>query len=64
MKCALKVGTGCKHDLGIAERFIAGSLAGAIAQSSIYPLEVRPKSTFCCSSCLLQFYAFFIHLAM
>lgn len=27
--------------LGIAERFLAGSLAGVIAQSSIYPMEVR-----------------------
>ena len=24
------------------ERFVAGSLAGVIAQSSIYPMEVRP----------------------
>ena len=35
------MGSGCKRDLGIAERFVAGSLAGAIAQSTIYPLEVR-----------------------
>ena len=28
------------RDLAIWERLIAGSLAGAIAQSSIYPLEV------------------------
>lgn len=27
--------------LGIAERLVAGSLAGVIAQSSIYPMEVR-----------------------
>jgi len=36
----MKVGTGCSRELGIAERFVAGSLAGAIAQSAIYPLEV------------------------
>lgn len=29
-----------QETLGIAERFVAGSLAGAIAQSSIYPMEV------------------------
>ncbi|XP_039620272.1 calcium-binding mitochondrial carrier protein SCaMC-2 isoform X2 [Polypterus senegalus] len=29
-----------QETLGILERFIAGSLAGAIAQSSIYPMEV------------------------
>jgi len=40
IKCAMKVGTGCSRDLGIADRFVAGSLAGAIAQSAIYPLEV------------------------
>lgn len=28
--------------LRIHERLLAGSLAGAIAQSSIYPMEVRP----------------------
>lgn len=28
------------RDLHIWERFLAGSLAGALAQSSIYPLEV------------------------
>ncbi|KAM4527274.1 calcium-binding mitochondrial carrier protein SCaMC-2-B-like [Odontesthes bonariensis] len=32
---------GANHKtLGITERFVAGSLAGAIAQSSIYPMEV------------------------
>ncbi|XP_029920616.1 calcium-binding mitochondrial carrier protein SCaMC-2-B isoform X2 [Myripristis murdjan] len=29
-----------QETLGIMERFVAGSLAGAIAQSSIYPMEV------------------------
>nr|XP_029544964.1 calcium-binding mitochondrial carrier protein SCaMC-2-B-like isoform X2 [Oncorhynchus nerka] len=29
-----------QETLGILERFVAGSLAGAIAQSSIYPMEV------------------------
>lgn len=29
-----------QETLGIAERLVAGSLAGAIAQSSIYPMEV------------------------
>jgi len=37
----MKVSTGCSRDLGIAERFVAGSLAGALAQSAIYPLEVQ-----------------------
>ena len=37
----MKVSTGCSRDLGIAERFVAGSLAGAVAQSAIYPLEVQ-----------------------
>lgn len=39
IKRLLKTGSG-NRDLGIAERFIAGSLAGALAQSVIYPLEV------------------------
>jgi solute carrier family 25 phosphate transporter 23/24/25/41 len=39
IKRLLMSGTG-NRDLGIAERFIAGSLAGALAQSIIYPLEV------------------------
>lgn len=30
-----------QETLGILERLVAGSLAGAIAQSSIYPMEVR-----------------------
>lgn len=30
-----------QETLGITERLVAGSLAGAIAQSSIYPMEVR-----------------------
>lgn len=30
-----------RETLGIAERFVAGSLAGVIAQSTIYPMEVR-----------------------
>lgn len=29
-----------KETLSILERFVAGSLAGVIAQSSIYPMEV------------------------
>ncbi|XP_014788605.1 calcium-binding mitochondrial carrier protein SCaMC-2 [Octopus bimaculoides] len=29
-----------KHELGMAERFISGSLAGAISQTIIYPMEV------------------------
>lgn len=29
-----------QETLGISERFVAGSLAGVIAQSSIYPMEV------------------------
>jgi len=37
----MKLGSGRNRDLGIAERFVAGSLAGAVAQSAIYPLEVR-----------------------
>lgn len=32
-----------QETLGIAERLVAGSLAGAIAQSSIYPMEVREQ---------------------
>lgn len=31
--------------LGIGERLLAGSLAGAIAQSSIYPMEVSPATS-------------------
>lgn len=30
-----------QDSLGIGQRLLAGSLAGAIAQSSIYPMEVR-----------------------
>ena len=30
-----------QETLGIAERLVAGSLAGAISQSTIYPMEVR-----------------------
>lgn len=29
------------RELGIDERFIAGSMAGGISQSAIYPLEVK-----------------------
>lgn len=32
-----------QETLGILERLVAGSLAGAIAQSSIYPMEVRGR---------------------
>lgn len=34
-----------QDSLGISERLLAGSLAGAIAQSSIYPMEVRVQHT-------------------
>ena len=30
-----------QETLGIAERLVAGSLAGVISQSTIYPMEVR-----------------------
>ena len=30
------------RDLGIYERFVAGSIAGCISQTVIYPMEVRP----------------------
>jgi hypothetical protein len=33
-----------QETLRIHERLVAGSLAGAIAQSSIYPMEVRASS--------------------
>jgi solute carrier family 25 phosphate transporter 23/24/25/41 len=39
IKRLLRAGTG-NRELGIAERFVAGSLAGFLAQSIIYPLEV------------------------
>lgn len=29
-----------RHELGLYERFCAGSIAGGISQSAIYPLEV------------------------
>ena len=32
---------GTNRELGLAERFCAGSIAGAISQSVIYPMEVR-----------------------
>ena len=32
--------SGSDHDLGIPQRFAAGSLAGAISQTVIYPMEV------------------------
>ncbi len=32
--------SGFDRDLGISERFLAGSLAGAFSQSAIYPMEV------------------------
>lgn len=31
------------RELGLYERLMAGSLAGGISQSAIYPLEVRHK---------------------
>ena len=36
------------RDIQIWERFLAGSLAGGVSQSTIYPLEVGPF--LCCSS--------------
>ena len=38
VKRMMKSGT---TELGIAERFAAGSLAGVFSQTAIYPLEVR-----------------------
>jgi hypothetical protein len=35
----MKGGSTCR-ELGIGDRFLAGSIAGAMAQSVIYPLEV------------------------
>ena len=32
--------SGINRELGISERFAAGSLAGAISQTAIYPMEV------------------------
>jgi len=32
--------SGINRELGISERFAAGSLAGAISQTVIYPMEV------------------------
>jgi hypothetical protein len=34
------------RELGIADRFVAGSIAGAAAQSVIYPLEVSGRLHF------------------
>lgn len=34
------VRAGCDRELRLYERFLAGSLAGGISQSAIYPLEV------------------------
>jgi len=34
-----------KGTLSIGERFVAGSLAGVIAQSTIYPMEVSARCT-------------------
>lgn len=31
--------------LGTVERFVSGSLAGATAQTSIYPMEVRESAS-------------------
>ena len=36
---------GSNRDLYIQERFAAGSMAGAISQSAIYPMEVRLNNT-------------------
>jgi len=38
-------------ELGIAERFAAGSLAGVFSQTAIYPLEVRYLITFFVNHC-------------
>lgn len=44
--CQIKRLIGSNQEtLGIAERLVAGSLAGAIAQSSIYPMEVSTFKT-------------------
>lgn len=40
IKQLLKSGSTNNRELGIADRFVAGSLAGASAQSIIYPMEV------------------------
>lgn len=39
------------HELGLYQRFCAGSMAGGISQSAIYPLEVG--SYFSCDLCFL-----------
>lgn len=49
VKRAIKADEG--HELGLYERFCAGSLAGGISQSAIYPLEVR--SHLACDLCFL-----------
>uniref|UniRef100_A0AAR2KTX6 EF-hand domain-containing protein n=1 Tax=Pygocentrus nattereri TaxID=42514 RepID=A0AAR2KTX6_PYGNA len=47
-----------QETLGILERLVAGSLAGAIAQSSIYPMEdsnfLKPKQRVLCSPKVLK----------
>ena len=37
-------GSGDKQTLKVHERFVAGSMAGATAQTAIYPLEVRQRT--------------------
>lgn len=39
-------GSSPARDLGLYERFVAGAMAGCIAQSSIYPLEVKKKALY------------------
>lgn len=41
LKRAIK-GNDESRELGVGERFIAGSCAGGISQSIVYPLEVNP----------------------
>lgn len=48
-----------QETLGILERLVAGSLAGAIAQSSIYPMEVRNHSVAQRLRCILSDYPAF-----
>lgn len=35
-----------KETLSVLERFVAGSMAGVIAQSTIYPMEVSRRSLY------------------
>jgi len=44
VKRMMKSGSG---ELGIADRFVAGSMAGVFSQTAIYPLEVHFLLTYC-----------------